>query len=174
MRAYVSLGTNLGDREQNLRDALTALDRLCGTRVTKVSDLFETDPVGYADQPDFLNLCAALETRLSPRALLGACLGIEAAVGRVRTFRNAPRVIDIDLLLYEGVHSDDPELILPHPRMRERAFVLVPLRQILPNLSLGDIRIKTDENIFSDPGVRFYSENAFEIQDVVSSTGIDP
>lgn len=137
-RAVLGLGGNLGDRAENLRAALDALAHLPDTSVVAVSSLYETAPVGYADQPDFYNIVALVETALSPRALLGGCLGIEAALGRVRTFRNAPRVVDIDLLLFEGVASDDPELILPHPRMMERAFVLVPLAELFPkNVVLG-------------------------------------
>lgn len=137
-RAVLGLGSNLGDRVDYLRQALDALALLPGTSVTAVSSVYETAPVGYADQPDFYNLVAVVQTELSPRALLGGCLGIEAALGRQRTFRNAPRVVDIDLLLMEGVTSDDPELILPHPRMMERAFVLVPLAELFPDrVALG-------------------------------------
>lgn len=137
-RAVLGLGGNLGDRAEYLRGAVAALGALPGTTVTAVSPVYETAPVGYADQPNFYNLVAEVETALSPRALLGGCLGIEAALGRRRTFRNAPRVVDIDVLLFEGVVSDDPELILPHPRMMERGFVLVPLENIFPEkVALG-------------------------------------
>lgn len=138
MRAVLGLGGNLGDRAANLSAAVKALEHLPGTRVTALSSLYETAPVGYADQPDFLNRVAVVETSLSPRALLGGCLGIEAALGRVRGRRFGPRVVDIDLLLYEGVASGDPELTLPHPRMMERAFVLVPLAELFPDhVALG-------------------------------------
>ena len=138
MRAVLGLGGNLGDRAENLRAALDALAHLPGTAVTAVSSIYETAPVGYADQPDFYNLVAVVETELSPHALLGGCLGIEAALGRVRTFRNAPRVVDIDVLLIEGFTSDEEELTVPHPRMMERAFVLVPLKELFSdNIALG-------------------------------------
>ncbi|MBR4765284.1 MAG: 2-amino-4-hydroxy-6-hydroxymethyldihydropteridine diphosphokinase [Clostridia bacterium] len=114
----------------NLRLALDALSLLPSTSVTDISPVYETEPVGYADQPDFLNAVCCVETELSPRALLGACLGIEAALGRIRTFKNGPRVIDLDLLLYECVTVKTDELTLPHPRMGERAFVLCPLADI--------------------------------------------
>ena len=130
-QAAVALGTNLGDRRANLLAALEALAALPGTREVRRSTVYETKPVGYLDQPDFLNMVVLLETDLSPRALLGACLGIEAALGRRRTFQNAPRVIDLDLLWMENETSDTPELILPHPRMCERAFVMVPLKDVL-------------------------------------------
>ena len=130
MKAAIGLGTNQGERLNNLRLALDALSLLPSTSVTDISPVYETEPVGYADQPDFLNAVCCVETELSPRALLGACLGIEAALGRIRTFRNGPRVIDLDLLLYEGVTMQTDELTLPHPRMGERAFVLCPLADI--------------------------------------------
>ena len=133
MKAALGLGSNQGESIRLLQTALDALDALPGTKVTAVSSLYRTAPVGYADQPDFYNAVAELETSLSPRALLGACLGIEAALGRVRTFRNAPRVIDIDLLFMENVRSSDPELILPHPRVMERGFVLIPLLELHPD-----------------------------------------
>lgn len=133
MKAALGLGSNQGESIRLLQTALDALDALPGTKVTVVSSLYRTAPVGYADQPDFYNAVAELETSLSPRALLGACLGIEAALGRVRTFRNAPRVIDIDLLFIENVRSSDPELILPHPRVMERGFVLIPLLELHPD-----------------------------------------
>ena len=113
--------------------ARQALEALPGTRGTAASSLYETDPVGYADQPPFLNAVLLVETALSPRALLGACLGIEAGLGRVRTFRNAPRVVDIDVLVMEGICSQEDELPLPHPRMAERGFVLVPLEELFPD-----------------------------------------
>ena len=132
-RVVVALGANLGDRMDNLRRALAALAALPRTRVLKTSDVYETDPVGYTDQPPFLNAVLLVETALSPRALLGACLGIEAGLGRVRTFRNAPRVVDIDVLVMEGICSQEDELTLPHPRMTERGFVLVPLEELFPD-----------------------------------------
>ncbi|MBO5796987.1 MAG: 2-amino-4-hydroxy-6-hydroxymethyldihydropteridine diphosphokinase [Clostridia bacterium] len=150
MRAVLGLGGNLGDRAENLRAALDALAHLPGTAVTAVSSIYETAPVGYADQPDFYNLVAVVETELSPHALLGGCLGIEAALGRVRTFQNAPRVVDIDVLLIEGFTSDEEELTVPHPRMMERAFVLVPLKELFSdNIALG-----TSFPDVSDPSVR--------------------
>ncbi|MBR7092204.1 MAG: 2-amino-4-hydroxy-6-hydroxymethyldihydropteridine diphosphokinase [Clostridia bacterium] len=132
-RAVVALGSNLGDSRRILTQAVTALDALPGTGILAVSGLYRTAPWGYADQPDFLNAAVLLATPLSPRALLGACLGIEAAAGRRRTFANAPRPLDLDLLLYEGVVMQEPELTLPHPRMQERAFVLVPLADLFPD-----------------------------------------
>lgn len=128
--AYLGLGANIGDRQASLDCAVAALGLLPGTRVDAVSSVYETEPVGYADQPDFLNMCVRVVTTLSPRALLGAALGIEAAMGRIREFKNGPRVIDIDLLLYDNAVMNSAELTLPHPRMYERAFVMGPLSEI--------------------------------------------
>ncbi|MBR5134318.1 MAG: 2-amino-4-hydroxy-6-hydroxymethyldihydropteridine diphosphokinase [Clostridia bacterium] len=133
MKALLGLGGNIGDMPAHIDAALDALGRLPLTRVVRESTRIVTAPVGYTDQPDFLNSVVEIETALSPRALLGACLGIEATIGRVRTFQNAPRVIDIDVLLIEGFESDAPELIVPHPRMFEREFVLAPLRELFPD-----------------------------------------
>lgn len=153
MKAAIGLGTNTGDREKNLQSAVDALSLLPGTKVTDISPVYETEPVGYADQPDFLNAVACVETELSPRALLGACLGIEAALGRVRLFRNGPRVIDLDLLLYEGVTTRSDELTLPHPRMGERAFVLCPLADIFPEGTALGFDFSEKINSASESGV---------------------
>ena len=138
MNAVVALGSNLGDSRSVLKQALEAISALPGTRVYAVSSLYRTAPVGYADQPDFLNAVAALETTLTPHALLGALLGIEAAMGRRRTFANAPRVIDLDLLLYQDFSLQTAELTVPHPRMHQRAFVLVPLAELFPQETVLD------------------------------------
>lgn len=124
----MALGANLGDRIGTLSGAVEALGRL-GT-VEAVSSFFDTDPVGYADQPAFLNATARLKTELPPRRLLEALHEIESTFGRTRTFRNAPRTLDLDLLLYDDLVIDDPGLVVPHPRLHERAFVLVPLAEI--------------------------------------------
>lgn len=131
--AYLGLGGNLGDREVNLRAAVGAL-REHG-EVVAASSLYETAPVGYLDQPPFLNAVVALETELSARELMRAVLRSEQSLGRERTFRNAPRTVDVDLLFYDDVVSDDPDVTLPHPRLHERAFVLVPLAEIAPDLT---------------------------------------
>ena len=123
----------MGDAAANLREAVAALDLVPGVTVTKVSDFYVTEPWGYADQPDFTNACCEVETSLSPEALLGACLGIEAGMGRVRAIKNGPRVIDLDLLLYGEEERDTTELTLPHPRMKERAFVMRPLLDLFPD-----------------------------------------
>lgn len=131
-RAYVGLGTNLGERAANLQAAMERLRAL--GEVRRVSSLYETDPVGYRDQPSFLNMVAALRTALSPQHLLIACKVIERELGRVSTFRYGPRLIDLDILLYDELILDTPELTIPHPRLRERAFVLIPLAEIAPDI----------------------------------------
>lgn len=131
--ATVGLGANLNDPAAQVEYALTELDRLPDTRLLARSALYASAPVGYVDQPDFINAVAQIETGLAPRALLAALLDIEQRHGRERSFRNAPRTLDLDLLLYGNAHFHEDGLTLPHPRMTERAFVLRPLLEIAPN-----------------------------------------
>ena len=137
-RAYVGLGSNLGDRERTLREALDALAAEPAVEVAAVSTLLETDPVGYLDQPRFLNGVAALETELPPRALLDLLLAVERRFGRERggVPRQGPRTLDLDLLLYGEAEIDEPGLRIPHPRLHERAFVLRPLAELAPGLEV--------------------------------------
>jgi 2-amino-4-hydroxy-6-hydroxymethyldihydropteridine diphosphokinase len=129
--AFVALGANLGEPAQALRDALTALDATPGVRVVKASSLYRTAPVDSSG-PDYLNAVAEITTALCAPALLDALQAIEQGAGRERPYRNAPRTLDLDLLLYGAAFIDSPRLTVPHPRMNERAFVLVPLAQIAP------------------------------------------
>jgi 2-amino-4-hydroxy-6-hydroxymethyldihydropteridine diphosphokinase len=131
-RAYVGLGSNLGDREATIRAALAELDAAEGVEVIAVSALVDTEPVGYTDQPRFLNGAAALESRLPPRELLDLLLAVEARFGRDRAAVPAqgPRTLDLDLLLYGEARIDEPGLQIPHPRLHERAFVLGPLAEL--------------------------------------------
>lgn len=133
-RAFVALGSNLEDPQQQVLRALAELDGLPGTRVTAKSALYRTAPVGYDNQPDFINAAAEVSTTLEPLVLLRALLALETAHGRERPFPNAPRVLDLDLLLYDHLELHDPELTLPHPRLHERGFVLFPLADIAPEL----------------------------------------
>ena len=126
------MGSNLGDRLANLRAGLLELERRAGPAVC--SPAYETVPVGIVDQPPFLNAACRVETQLGPRELLKALLAAEAALGRVRAERGGPRTLDLDLLVYGDLVIDEPGLTVPHPRMRERAFVLVPLVDIAPGL----------------------------------------
>ncbi|MCA9880482.1 MAG: 2-amino-4-hydroxy-6-hydroxymethyldihydropteridine diphosphokinase [Thermomicrobiales bacterium] len=130
--AYIGLGANLGDRAATLRVAAQRLGSL--GEVAAVSSLYETAPIGYADQPPFLNAVLALRTALPPLALVPALLAIETAMGRVRTFRNAPRTLDLDLLLHGNLVTTDAAAQVPHPRLHERAFVLAPLAEIAPEI----------------------------------------
>ena len=134
-RAYVGLGANLGDRAATLTRALALLDERPEIEVVAVSAFRETDPVGYLEQPRFLNAAAAVDTSLQPEALLAALLDVERELGRVREGpRFGPRTVDLDLLLVEGVTLDEPGLTLPHPRLHERAFALAPLAELDPSL----------------------------------------
>lgn len=128
--AYVALGSNIGDGRKNIEDAVKALDSIPGLSVEAVSSMYVTKPWGYTEQNDFVNACARVNADISPEALLGACLGVEAGMGRVRKFTNGPRIIDIDVLLYGNEKRNTKELMIPHPRMNERDFVLVPLADI--------------------------------------------
>jgi 2-amino-4-hydroxy-6-hydroxymethyldihydropteridine diphosphokinase len=126
--AYLGLGSNLGDRAANIARAVQLLSD--AGRMLAVSSLYETEPWGIRDQPMFLNAACLLETDLSPEQLFGAIKTIEHDMGRVPTVRWGPRLIDIDILLYDDVVLSLPDLIIPHPRLHERSFVLIPLREI--------------------------------------------
>lgn len=141
VRAAIALGGNMGDVAQAFSAALASLGAVPGVRVVARSSVWRTPPWGKTDQPDFLNMCALLDTSLSPHALLDACLALEAQAGRVRAERWGPRVLDVDVLAYGDVALVDARLTLPHPRMTERAFVLAPLAEIAPDLRLGDERV---------------------------------
>jgi 2-amino-4-hydroxy-6-hydroxymethyldihydropteridine diphosphokinase len=135
---FVALGSNLGDRAQTLHDAVAALAAEPGIEVVAVSSLADTEPVGFVDQPRFLNGVAALETELPARALLDLLLDVERSFGRVRDGVPAqgPRTLDLDLLLYGDAELDEPGLRIPHPRLHERAFVLEPLAELAPGLRI--------------------------------------
>jgi len=134
--AYVALGANLGDAEGSLRAVMRELSALPGLRLLKSSSLYRTAPVGLKNQPDFINAAVVLETELDSHILLQALFDIEQRFGRQRRMPNAPRTLDLDLLIYGDVISDVSSLSLPHPRMHERAFVLAPLAEIAPGLSI--------------------------------------
>jgi 2-amino-4-hydroxy-6-hydroxymethyldihydropteridine diphosphokinase len=146
VRAYVGLGANLGDREGAIRNAVDLLGAEPGIEIVAVSRLRETDPVGYLDQPRFLNGAAALETDLAAAELLALLLDVERRLGRERTGeeRFGPRTIDLDLLLYGQEEIDEPGLTVPHPRLAERRFALEPLHELEPDLALPDGRRVAD------------------------------
>ena len=142
-RAYVGLGANLGDRKRTLREAVSALSAEDGIEVVAVSALRETEPVGVAEQPLYLNGAAELETALAARELLGRLLAVEQRFGRVRVpGEHGPRTLDLDLLLYGGDVIEEDGLTVPHPRLHERRFVLEPLAELAPGLVVpgrGDV-----------------------------------
>jgi len=130
--AYLGLGSNMGNRQDNLDRALDFLSQRL--RLGEVSSLYETEPVGNIEQPHFLNLACRVDTRLAPTELLALAKGIERKLGRTFGKSNTPRPIDIDILLYGDQVIETPELVIPHPKLTERAFVLVPLAEIAPDL----------------------------------------
>lgn len=132
--ACVALGANIGEPLRQIEAGFSALAALPGTRLLARSSLYRSAPVGYADQPDFINAVAMIETALAPHALLDALLEIERAHGRVREFPNAPRTLDLDIVLYGDVVLQEPGLTIPHARMLERAFVMTPLAEIAPDV----------------------------------------
>ncbi len=131
--AFIGLGANLGEPETQVRTAIAALGKLPKTRLVRASSLYRSAPVDYANQPDFVNAVAEIDTGLGAKALLEEMLAIELRFGRARTFLNAPRTLDLDLLLYGDQVIAEPGLTVPHPRMHERAFVLAPLAEIAPD-----------------------------------------
>ncbi|MBO4474074.1 MAG: 2-amino-4-hydroxy-6-hydroxymethyldihydropteridine diphosphokinase [Clostridiales bacterium] len=143
---YLSLGSNVGDRIGNLSRAVSLLHRPKeGVRVISVSPVFETSPVGYKDQQDFLNICVRIETSLEPLALLSLCQRVEETLLRVRTIRWGPRTIDVDILTYGDITMNTQRLTIPHPRMHDRGFVQVPLMFLngeseIPEKWRGDVR----------------------------------
>ncbi|WP_186673382.1 2-amino-4-hydroxy-6-hydroxymethyldihydropteridine diphosphokinase [Sporosarcina sp. BP05] len=130
--AYLSIGSNIGDRLYHLTEAVRALHSHDGIIVTSVSSIYETAPVGFTDQADFLNMVVCVETALTAQVLLEECQKVEHGLGRVRDVRWGPRTADLDILLYNSESIETENLIVPHPRMYERAFVLIPLLEIAP------------------------------------------
>ncbi|WP_323703403.1 2-amino-4-hydroxy-6-hydroxymethyldihydropteridine diphosphokinase [Mammaliicoccus sp. Dog046] len=132
--AYLGLGSNMGDRQLLLEEAIQSLNAVNGIEVTKISPIYETKPVGYTEQPDFLNMCIEISTELESSELLNVCMTVEQQLHRVRVERWGPRTIDIDILLYDQSVIQSPDLEVPHPRMTERAFVMIPLNDIASNV----------------------------------------
>jgi 2-amino-4-hydroxy-6-hydroxymethyldihydropteridine diphosphokinase len=140
-RQYLlGLGSNLGDRAYYIEQAVTALAALPESKILAISEAFDSDPVGYKEQDTFLNICLSITCGFNPEELLAACLSIETKLGRIRTIKDGPRTIDIDVLFYEGGAVELPDLTLPHPRWQVRGFVVFPLRHLLqaPALAKDD------------------------------------
>lgn len=160
-QAFIGLGANLGDREATLKAAVEALRTISNVSIVEPSSIYETDPIGGIAQPMFLNAVAGVETTLTPEQLLEAMMQIEQTFGRVRTVRNGPRTLDLDLLVYQGEVRSTERLVLPHPRMFERAFVVVPLRELISRQRFAstvwsDLRIQLAKPL-PISGVRLFS-----------------
>jgi 2-amino-4-hydroxy-6-hydroxymethyldihydropteridine diphosphokinase len=135
---FLGLGSNLGNRAANLAQGIEGVGSLPGAKVLAISPVFDSDPVGFTEQPNFLNICLSLSCELKPRDLLAAALALETQAGRVRSSnKNGPRTLDVDLLFWDGGEHRSPELTLPHPRWKERGFVTVPLRHLLQSATLA-------------------------------------
>ncbi|WP_108672107.1 2-amino-4-hydroxy-6-hydroxymethyldihydropteridine diphosphokinase [Peribacillus acanthi] len=159
--AFLSLGTNIGERYQYLRDAVQLLGEDPSIDVLKISSIYETEPVGYTDQGNFLNIVVKIETRYSPEELLLRCQSIEQNLGRKREIRWGPRTIDLDILLYNQENIEADNLSIPHPRMHERAFVLIPLLETEPNIKLPTMDIPLTsllENMPEKEGVQKWKQ----------------
>ncbi|MGM9931603.1 2-amino-4-hydroxy-6-hydroxymethyldihydropteridine diphosphokinase [Pradoshia sp.] len=137
--AYIGLGTNLGDRESYLMNAIEELSSHPSNRITAVSSIYETDPWGYEEQGKFLNMVICLQTELSPQDLLACCMYVEKKLGRKREIRWGPRTIDLDILLYNQENIVTENLIIPHPRIMERAFVAIPLVELDKDITLPNM-----------------------------------
>jgi 2-amino-4-hydroxy-6-hydroxymethyldihydropteridine diphosphokinase len=137
VRAVIALGSNIEDPERQVRTAFEELAALPGTRLVAKSRLYRTEPVGYREQPMFVNACALVETTLAPRALLEQLLELERRHGRVREIRNGPRTLDLDIVVYGDQRIDEPGLTIPHPRAHERRFVLEPLVDVWPEAAVA-------------------------------------
>ncbi len=144
-QAFIALGANLADPRSQIASALQEIAALPHTRLMRVSSLYRSAPVGYTAQPEFVNAVCEVATGLAARALLGALLEIERRHGRERSFANAPRTLDLDIALYGDEVIDEPGLIVPHPRMLQRAFVLLPLAEIAPQLSIPGVGTVADQ-----------------------------
>lgn len=151
---YLSLGSNMGDKVDNLDKAVDILRNNPSIHKLNCSSYYTTDPVGYLDQDEFVNAAVGFETDLLPYQILDVCRSIESELLRKRLIHWGPRTIDVDVLLYEGVTMDDEDLTIPHPRMHERGFVLIPLMDLKPVLKLYDKTIETWINTLPPCGVR--------------------
>lgn len=141
MQAIIALGSNMGQSIETLTEALKAINNIDGVTIVKASSLYRTKPVGYLDQDDFINAVIELEISILPMDLYDNLAKIELDFGRVRLIKNGPRTLDLDVISCDNLLSDDPKLILPHPRAQERAFVIVPMSEIVPNHVFADSKL---------------------------------
>lgn len=153
-KAYLGLGSNIGNKKENIEKALGLLEAYEDIRITAVSSYYETDPVGYLEQDCFLNIAVTIETSLKPKQLLCCCNEIENQLKRKREIRWGPRTLDVDILLYENYFSQDEELTIPHPRMCERSFVMIPLYEIAKDIRVLDQDIKSIVESLGQEGIR--------------------
>lgn len=142
MKYVISIGTNMGDKLQNMERAIEAINSIMYTDVMDASAVYQTEPVGYAEQDSFYNAVLLVDSVLKPHEMLCICLGIEAGFGRVRTIKNGPRILDLDIIFAEGEEINTSKLIVPHPRYNERRFVLKPMLDIFPNGEAFGIKFK--------------------------------
>ena len=142
MKYIIGIGTNIGDRKKNIDSAIEALKLVPKTEVLRASKVYETEPVGYEEQDSFYNACAEIESELEPNEILGVCLGIEAGFGRIREFKNGPRILDLDVIFAESESVNTKNLTVPHPRYNERRFVLIPLLELFPDGEAYGIKFK--------------------------------
>lgn len=146
-KAFIALGSNLNSPASQVKSALQSIEQLPKTRIIKKSSLYKTAPEGYQNQPDFINAVVEVATELKPEILLENLLKIETDFGRERHFPNSPRILDLDLLLYDDLILSTETLTLPHPRMHLRGFVLLPLAEVAPNLSIPDFSLPFGGNV---------------------------
>ena len=161
VKAFLSLGSNMGDRLEYLSKAIDKIAEIQGCNILNKSSVYETEPWGYENQEAFLNLCISIETSLSPYELLESLQKIELELDRVRKIHWGPRTIDIDILLFDDIICEDDKLTIPHPRMRERAFVLIPLYDIEKNLIIDGIKLEDLINKIDTRGIKEYKKNDF-------------
>lgn len=161
VKAFLSLGSNMGDRLEYLSKAIDKIAEIQGCNILNKSRVYETEPWGYENQEAFLNLCISIETSLSPYELLESLQKIELELDRVRKIHWGPRTIDIDILLFDDIICEDDKLTIPHPRMRERAFVLIPLYDIEKNLIIDGIKLEDLINKIDTRGIKEYKKNDF-------------
>lgn len=153
-KAYLSLGSNIGQKVDYLNKAVDIISKSDFVHKLKVSSFYSTDPVGYIDQDEFVNIAVEVETTLTPYELLKLCQDVETELNRVRLIRWGPRTIDVDIILYDEIEMDDETLTIPHPRMHERGFVLIPIYELNPKLVVKTVPISTMMDHLPPSGVR--------------------